>query len=95
MENVMNVPGITMQRAETIWDTLCFVGCDGAPFKTKDVIAALVKWHGNEGAVKTWQCSWDIFRRWALNNAEEFSGPCSKLTQLASGTYRLDDNPER
>jgi hypothetical protein len=84
--------GMTDTRGSEIWDTICYLGCTGETFETKDVQRMLVQ-HGFKP--KTAALYFNRFVRWANANPDKFSGPASKLVRISFGVYRLDNNPER
>ena len=77
-------------RVDNLWDTVCFVGCSGEPFRPSAVIHSLIQ---DGWKRKTAELSWQKFKTWALRNPTEFSGPASRLTKI-DDKFRLLDNPE-
>jgi hypothetical protein len=93
METSMQLFGMNAARGDAIWDTICFMGCDGETFTTGQAQQMLQRHHGFKP--KTAQLYFNYFVRYAMAHPDEFSGPKSKLVRVYSGVYRLDDNEER
>jgi hypothetical protein len=87
----MEIQGISASKLDTIWDTICYHGCDGV-FETKDILNDLVR---DGFKPKTASLYFNRFVQWAIDNPNEFSGPKSKIVRLSTGQYKLDDNEER
>ena len=88
----MKISRMSCERADEIWDIVCYVGCDGNIFRTRDVIRGLQKCQSFAGSSqKGMEIAWSIFYQWALNNPHEFSGSKALLTRVAPGRWRLDD----
>ena len=89
----MNINGLSAERTDIIWDTVCYIGCDGETFRTKTVLNHLHQRMPNVGH-KALELSWAKFYKWAMQNPDEFSGPVSRLTRLSPGRWILKDGPE-
>jgi hypothetical protein len=87
----MKIPTLSNWRTDQLWDTVCFVGCDGQRFMPRDVQDALVRYHGWKK--KTAELSWNKFKLWALANPNEFYGPASRLVK-DNGGYKLQHGCE-